>query len=105
MLINAHSRDDCVSLDYWKKEEYYQFLDDTRFWKFGEFQYFVPQHNGACVYECYAEATGLRWDTICNYLLDCTYDEVVKRKCHRCFVSCAVTLDILQCWDIPQGQI
>jgi hypothetical protein len=79
-LIDALSRKDCMTLEYGNDDDFCAYREEVRFWKFGEYDFFVPKHNGACVYECYAEATGLTWSAVCDCLLDCTYDEVVESK-------------------------
>ena len=50
---------------------------------------FIARHNGACVYECYAERLGLKWEEICEKVLDfCSRCKDLKKGKGNFYFSC-----------------
>lgn len=54
----------CTTLEY--TGELSPFFKEENFLPYALMDCWVPLHRGACVYECYAKATGQKWGDVCR---------------------------------------
>jgi hypothetical protein len=67
-LIDNQARDRCVALLY-HRMDMAKYVDDTRFWKFGQFNCELSVYHGVSVFECFGKVTGLPWSQLCDTVI------------------------------------
>jgi hypothetical protein len=79
ILLDAEARQHCHYLDY-KNNSFGSFTGEERFIEYGTHKFFIPMHNGACVYECYGKMLDLSWFQICESIIANDYNHIVNGK-------------------------
>lgn len=102
-LIDANAREQCFSVSH-RNSMAAPYTVDEKFLAYHEFDKWEALHNGACVYECYAEVLGISWSDIVDSLVQIEISSLPKRKCLVILVLLSMHLFVHDCSDGQNDQ-
>ena len=77
-LIGQDERDKCTSLNNYISPSAIHMTEKKLFVPFDWCDMFIPLHNGACVYECYAELMKIHWTSVAKKALSYRGKDLTK---------------------------
>ena len=79
-LIGHHERDNCTSANDYLRPHTVNLTDYNLLVPYDWCEIFEPYHNGACVYECYAERMKIHWTAVAKKALSFRGKDLKKSK-------------------------